>query len=221
MLIPTALLYTAFKNESYGLMVAIFLLWALALIMLYVAVIDFTWKRLSGQSGDAIWASFGAAGGRLLPVLGVGLLLIISFGLGFGISAAAIILSTIWLLVLPIVVIERDRSAMDSFGRSATLLAGSLWRTFWASFLVQLVFGVIAVIAFFIIVEIDSAFIAGLLFAFVMAALIPISPVFSTVVYADRLAVVGGAPSGMTPPQPSLAGSVNVPAPPPPAPPQV
>jgi hypothetical protein len=77
--------------------------------------------------------------GRLLALIGVGILAAIGIGIGLILLIVpGLVLLTWWALVIPVIVIERGRP-LDAFGRSRELVRGSSWQVFGVILVVFLI----------------------------------------------------------------------------------
>lgn len=199
--VPAGLLFLAFDAGNIALVILTLILAGVALVWLYAAVIHYVWAQIGGSGGsENIWNAFSHVAKRILPVMGVGVLVILASS-----SIGGVIVALIWLLALPIVVIEADQPAMRSFGRSATLLAHNLWRVFWVQFLVALVLLAAYLLVLLVVSVIGSTVVSVIVFALVVAAVMPLNMVFSTVIYADRLGIAEPEAATAVPPAPPIA----------------
>lgn len=150
--IPNALLQTAQGNfstgaEGFGISTSYsaqgfgFVALMLLSILLQATLIVATLNDLGGKPLSLV-DCFAKALKKLLPLIGLGILM--AFGIGFGLMlliAPGIILYLMWVVATPVMMAE-DRGVIDSLKRSAELTSGSKRLIF----VLLLVFFVLAVV---------------------------------------------------------------------------
>jgi len=109
----------------------------------------YTFMKLSGKQvgfGQAI----GAGLGRLLPIIGVSLVVAIGTTIGmYLLIVPGLILSCMWYVALPAVVVERT-GVFGALGRSSQLTSGSRWSIFGATFVIGFIIGAGGVLVFLV-----------------------------------------------------------------------
>lgn len=143
---------------SAGVIAATFgigLLWLFLWFILTAALIFGTFEELRGQHatiGDCLSKGLN----RVMPVLGVGLLVSVAWMLGFMLLVVpGFIIMTIFAVAIPVAVVERP-GVINSLKRSAQLTKDNRWRIF-GIFIVLMLISFIAnmISAFLNIIDID------------------------------------------------------------------
>ncbi|HEV2727930.1 MAG TPA: hypothetical protein VGV34_06525, partial [Solirubrobacterales bacterium] len=125
----------------------------------------------AGDRGASIGEAVRAVLPALGPLVGAGLLSGLGIGAGSLLIVPGIYLATIWAVIAPVIVVERQ-GVFESFGRSRKLVRGNGWR----------VLGALAVALLFTLL--------ALLALSVIAAAVAADPVLEAVVVALALALV-------------------------------
>ncbi len=171
----------------------------------------------AGEGEPSLSDLFDRVGPRLLPLIGVSIIAAIGIGIAsIFLLIPGLVLATFWIALAPIVVVESQRPAFESFGRSIKLVSGNFWRVVLVLLVILLV-----LLAVFIIAAVFTAIapIVGVIAIILIAVLVtPLSALVQSQVYFDLLAAHGETPQvaagDWTPP---AAGAAAPPAPPAPA----
>ncbi|MBK8293578.1 MAG: hypothetical protein IPK93_01940 [Solirubrobacterales bacterium] len=127
------------------------------------------WQVVRPVLARLVWAS-------LLLVLGVGLGVI-------ALVVPALILLTIWSVVIPAIVTE-DLSVFGGFGRSPTLVRGNGWRVFAVVMLLGLAAGVVLLVIYRATFPLGTEILGTVVFQFLVACLIfPIAAIGPAALY--------------------------------------
>jgi hypothetical protein len=206
-------------SRSNALALLIFYVVSFAAAILYQGmVVSLVHDVQDGRRDSSVGELFRSVGPVLGPLIGASLLY--GFGVGIGFFLLIVpgcILLTIWAVIAPAIVIERQ-GVMASFGRSRELVRGFGWPVFGTVIVATL----LAAIASVILLAIAEAIAGGPILRIVFGALAstmtaPVGGLVAAVLYYRLLELKGGTAPG----HPSDQGDPSnwhesVPPPPPP-----
>lgn len=124
---------------AIGIMLALLLGLFGAILGVIISVVGWYWLQgalieavrdvRDGRADLSVSETFARVQPRLGSIIGAGILLGLAIGIGFVLIVPGLFLLTIWIAVIPAIVLE-GRGIGESFGRSRDLVRGNGWNVF-------------------------------------------------------------------------------------------